>query len=39
MLLIAMASGVAAYLIYHSIPALAPAGPYLDKAVKVLHLS
>ena len=25
MLLIAMASGVAAYLIYHSIPALAPA--------------
>lgn len=37
MLLIAMASGVAAYLIYHSIPALAPAGPYLDKAVKVLQ--
>ena len=37
MLLIAMASGVAAYLIYHSIPALAPVGPYLDKAVKVLQ--
>lgn len=37
MLLIAMASGVAAYLIYHSIPALSPAGPYLDKAVKVLQ--
>ncbi len=37
MLLIAMASGVAGYLIYHSIPALAPAGPYLDKAVGIIQ--
>ena len=37
MLPIAMAAGVAAYLIYHSIPALAPAGPYLDKAVKIIQ--
>lgn len=37
MLPIAMAAGVASYLIYHSIPALAPAGPYLEKAVKVIQ--
>ncbi len=37
MLPIAMASGVAAYLIYHSIPALAPAGPYLEKAVGIIQ--
>ncbi len=37
MLPIAMAAGVAAYLIYHSIPALAPAGPYLEKVVGVLQ--
>lgn len=37
MLLIAIVAGVAAYLIYHSIPALAPAGPYLDKAVKIIQ--
>ena len=37
MLPIAMAAGVAAYLIYHSIPALAPAGPYLEKTVGVLQ--
>lgn len=37
MLPIAMAAGVAAYLVYHSIPALAPAGPYLEKAVGVIQ--
>ncbi len=37
MLPIAMAAGVAAYLIYHSIPALAPAGPFLEKAVGVIQ--
>ncbi len=37
MLPIAIASGVAAYLIYHSIPALAPAGPYLEKAVEMIQ--
>lgn len=37
MLPIAMAAGVASYLIYHSIPALAPAGPYLEKAVKIIQ--
>lgn len=37
MLPIAMTAGVAAYLIYHNIPALAPAGPYLEKAVGTLQ--
>lgn len=37
MLPIAMAGGVAAYLIYHNIPALAPAGPYLEKAVAIIQ--
>ncbi len=37
MLPLAMAAGVAAYLIYHNIPALAPAGPYLEKTVGVLQ--
>lgn len=37
MLLIAIIAGAASYLIYHSIPALAPAGPYLDKAVKIIQ--
>lgn len=37
MLPIAMAAGVSAYLIYHNIPALAPAGPHLEKAVGALQ--
>lgn len=37
MLPIAMAGGVAAYLIYHNIPALAPAGPFLEKAVAIIQ--
>ncbi len=37
MLPVAMAVGVAAYLVYHNIPALAPAGPYLEKAVGALQ--
>lgn len=34
---LAMVTGIAAYLIYDSIPALAPAGPYLDKAVGLIQ--
>lgn len=37
MLPVSMASGAAAYLIYDSIPALSPAGPFLSRAVGILQ--
>ncbi|MCM1178328.1 MAG: hypothetical protein NC308_02840 [Clostridium sp.] len=37
MLLIAMVTGAAAYIIYYNIPSLAPAGPYLHHIVSILQ--